>query len=300
MSTSRHPVALRLESIVGNDARLLALVMGLPLVDGIFVALILSGALDTVVGAVQVGLLIFGGSATVAVILADMTGTPREQAGVVLLVGIPLIALAAIQAALAPAIESVLDIAIFERFAALVIMAVAAKTASATIGDYLPSSAVIIALGLVASLDPSGAEFAVLHDTGLVVNATAAAVVAVTFALALALSGPYLRAYVDLDRFRFGSAVALGLLPLAVLGMPFGNAPLAVLAVSALFAFDPGDVGDVDLGEAVSGAFGSRETTDGGSPEKTEMGADGGSGESGAIDEAYPGGDSGEERAPWL
>ncbi|WP_114575529.1 DUF5794 domain-containing protein [Saliphagus sp. LR7] len=302
MSTSRHPVALRLESIVGNDARLLALVMALPLVDGIFVALVLSGALDTVVGAVQVGLLIFGGSATVAVILADMTGTPREQAGVVLLVGVPLIVLAAIQAALAPAIASVLDIAIFERFAALVIMAVAAKTASATIGDYLPSSAVIIALGLVASLDPSGAEFAVLHDTALVVNATAAAVVAVTFALALSLSGPYLRAYVDLDRFRFGSAVALGLLPLAVLGMPFGNAPLAVLAVSALFAFDPGDV---DLGDAVTGPFGSRETADGGSPEKPEaspeMGADGASeGESGAIDEAYPGGDSGEERAPWL
>lgn len=305
MSTSRHPVALRLESIVGNDARLLALVMGLPLVDGIFVALVLSGALDTVLGALQVGLLIFGGSATVAVILADMTGTPREQAGVVLLVGIPLVVLAAIQAALAPAIASVLDIAIFERFAALVIMAVAAKTASATIGEYLPSSAVIIALGLVASLDPSGAEFAVLDSPALVVNATAAAVVAVTFALVLALSGPYLRTYVDLDRFRFGSAVALGLLPLAVLGMPFGNAPLAVLAVSALFAFDPGDVGDVELGEAVSGVFGSSDTDDASADEEPEanpeMGADGGTGgESGAIDEAYPGGDSGEERAPWL
>lgn len=79
MSTSRHPVALRLESIVGNDARLLALVMGLPLIDGIFVALILSGALDTTLGALQVGLLIFGGSATVAVILAEMSGTPESR-----------------------------------------------------------------------------------------------------------------------------------------------------------------------------------------------------------------------------
>jgi len=130
--------------------------MMLPLVDGVFPALILAGALDEPLGALQVGLLIFGGSATVAVILAEMNGTPREQATVVLLVGIPLILLAAVQAALAPAIESVLDIVIFERFAALVIAAIAAKTASATIGDYLPNPVVVIGLGLVASIDPSG------------------------------------------------------------------------------------------------------------------------------------------------
>ncbi|RQG91179.1 hypothetical protein EA462_04090 [Natrarchaeobius halalkaliphilus] len=238
MSTSQHPVALRLERIVGGNTRLLALVMMLPLIDGVFPALILAGALDDPLGAVQVGLLIFGGSATVAVILADMTGTPREQATIVLLVGIPLILLAAIQAALAPAIGSVLDDTIIERFAALVILAIAAKTASATIGEYLPSPAIIIALGLVASIDLNGATLAVMDDPALVANATLAAVVGVGFALAVALSGPYLREYMDLDRFRFGSAVALGLLPLSLLGFAFGQAPLAALVVAALFALD--------------------------------------------------------------
>ncbi|AXR77684.1 DUF5794 domain-containing protein [Natrarchaeobaculum sulfurireducens] len=238
MSTSQHPVALRLERFVGGDARLLALVMMLPLIDGVFPALILAGALDDPLGAVQIGLLIFGGSATVAVILAEMTGTPREQATIVLLVGIPLILLAAVQAALAPAIGSVLDIAIFERFAALVIAAIAAKTASATIGEYLPSPAVIISLGLVASIDPNGAAFMVMDDPALVANATLAAVVGVAFALVVALGGPYLREYMDIDRFRFGSAVALGLLPLSLLGMAFGQAPLAALVVAAIFAID--------------------------------------------------------------
>ncbi len=238
MSTSQHPVALRLEGIVGGDARLLALVMMLPLIDGVFPALILAGALDDPLGAIQVGLLIFGGSATVAVILAEMSGSPREQAAIVLLVGIPLILLAAVQAALAPAIGSVLDIVIFERFAALVIAAIAAKTASATIGEYLPSPAVIIGLGLVASIDPSGAAFIVMDDPALVANATLSAVVGVGFALAIALGGPYLRKYMDIDRFRFGSAVALGLLPLSLLGMAFGQAPLAALLVAAVFAID--------------------------------------------------------------
>lgn len=331
MSTSRHPVALRLEELVGGDVRLLALVMGLPLIDGIFPALILAGALDDPIGAFQVGLLIFGGSATVAVILADMTGTPREQAKVVLLVGIPLIVVAAIQAALAPAIESVLDLVIFERFAALVIAAIAAKTASATIGEYLPSPAVVIGLGLLASLDPSGATFALLEAPTLVAHATGAAVVGVGFALSVALLGPFLRHQMDIDRFRFGSAVALGLLPLSLLGMPFGNAPLAVLCVTALFALDPGteatgetepagtltdggeDSVDSDSTDGVEGAESdaSRET-DSSDRERVDESSDrasgpessGTEGTSGEAENAepYPSDDTTgtEGRAPWL
>ncbi|MFW5924393.1 MAG: DUF5794 domain-containing protein, partial [archaeon] len=137
MSSSRHPVALRLERQVGGATKLLATVMLLPLADGIFAALVLSGALDTAVGIVQVGLLVFGGSATLAVIIAEMDRNMRQQAASVLIVGIPLIVIAVVEAAMAPAIASVLDIVIFERFAAVVIVAIAAKTASATIGEYL-------------------------------------------------------------------------------------------------------------------------------------------------------------------
>ncbi|OIB56428.1 DUF5794 domain-containing protein [Natrialba sp. SSL1] len=238
MSASQHPVALRLERLVGGDAKLLALVMMLPLIDGVFPALILAGAIDDPWSAIQVGLLIFGGSATVAVMLAEMNGTPREQVAIVLLVGIPLILLAAVQAALAPAIETVLNEETITRFAAVVILAIAAKTASATIGEYLPSPGVIIGLGLVASIDPNGAAFTMMDDPALVMNATLAAVSGVAFALAIAISGPYLREYMDIDRFRFGSAVALGLLPLSLLGMAFGQAPLAALVVAALFAIE--------------------------------------------------------------
>ncbi|SDQ62280.1 DUF5794 domain-containing protein [Natronobacterium texcoconense] len=304
MSSSEHPVALRLESLVGGNARLLALVMMLPLIDGIFPALILAGALDDPMGAVQVGLLIFGGSATVAVILAEMTGTPREQAKVVLLVGIPLILLAAVQAALAPAIESVLEIVIFERFAALVILAIAAKTASATIGEYLPSPAVIIGLGLIASLDPNGATFAVMDDPALVANSVLAAVVGVVFALGVALGGPYLRKYMDIDRFRFGSAVALGLLPIALVADTFGQAPLAALIVAAIFAIDPPlERDEEDDDESLAPAVGTGPLPDGGNwgaygRKKQESGDGAESGDQ----ETYPGDDTtdSEGRAPWL
>jgi len=242
MSSSRHPVALTVEQWVSSSTRLLALVMLLPLVDGVFAALVLAGALETVGGIVEVGLLVFGGSATVAVILVEMDRCPREQARIVLGVGVVLVAGTAVQAALAPTIASILDMAVFERFAGLVILAVAASTASSQFGEYLPGPGVIVVLGLVASLSPSDLAVAAQAEPGLVLRATVAAGIGVAFALAVALTSPWLRNAVDIDRFRFGSAVALGVLALSVVGLVPGDAPvaLAVLAVTVLLALDPG------------------------------------------------------------
>ena len=267
MSTSRHPVALRLEQQVGSATKLLATVMALPLVDGIFPALVVAGVLGSATGVVETGILIFGGSATAAVILAEMDGSRREMAASILLIGAVIIPVAAVEAALAPTLQGLLDLPVFERFAGLVILTIAAKTASSEIGEYLPSPGVIIGLGLVASFDPSG--FALRTSTEYVVNGTAAAAVGVGFALSIALLSPHLRGRVDIDRFRFGSAVALGVLALPILLGPFDlmqtDAPiaLAVLAVTTLFAYDPNSDG-------VASAAGDGDAHDGDAPDDGE------------------------------
>jgi hypothetical protein len=243
MSVSKHPVALQLEQRVGGATKLLATVMALPLVDGIFAALVVAGVLASPVGVIETGILIFGGSATIAVILAEMDGSRREMVVSVLIIGAIIIPVAAVEAAVAPTLRGLLDLAIFERFAGLVILSVAARTASAEFGRYLPGPAVIIGLGLVASLDPSG--FAIETSTKYILNGTAAAAVGVGFALIVAVLSPHLRGRVDIDRFRFGSSVALGVLALPILLRPFGMmqtevpVALAVLAVTVLFAYDP-------------------------------------------------------------
>jgi hypothetical protein len=275
VSHSQHPVALRLEQRVGGAARLLATVMALPLVDGIFPAMVLAGTLSDPAGILEVGLLVFGGSATVAVILAEMSGSRRERVETTLAVGVVVLVLAGVEAALAPTIESLLDLAVFERFAALVILAIAAKTASARVGEYLPRPAVIVGLGMVASLDPANAQLVLVPDPTLVLRGLAAAGTGVAFALAVAVTSPWLHDAVDIDRFRFGSAVALGVLGLSVLGLVPDDAPLAlaVLGVTTLLAFDPGEI-DEEPDEA------AEETT-------TSATAD---------EEA----DIGPDRAPWL
>ena len=328
MSVSRHPVALRLEQRVGRGTRLLATVMSLPLIDGIFPALIIAGALSSPLGIVETGLLIFGGSATVAVILAEMEGTRREQITSILLLGAVLLPVAGVEALFAETLSTVLNFEVFQRFAGLVILAVAAKTASAKVGEYLPSPAVIIGLGLVASLELGGAALVVEPNLAAVGRAVAAAGVGVGFALAVAVFGPTLRGAVDLDRFRFGSSVALGMLAIDVLGLLPTQAPVAlgVLGVTALFAYDPsaGSVDDAAVGGdpvadddapaaeadpaaplagAESGFLGSlsEAVSDGGDPEGAESDADA------ADDDTESGGDVGYgypetdgSRSPWL
>lgn len=263
--------------------------MGLPLIDGIFPALVLAGALSGPLGVLQVGLLVFGGSATVAVILAEMEGHPRKHLGSIALLGVGLVVIAGLEAALAPTIESLLVSATFERFAALVMFAIAAKTASSTIGEYLPRPAVIIGLGMVASFDPQNAELVLMLKPGLVARAVAAAGVGALFALGVAFFGSTLRDALDIDRFRFGSAVALGILPLSVLGLAPGNAPLAVLAVTALLAFDPGTTSAED---ATSTSERAQETvTDGGLDDEPDGSTDEGHGRSAEREG---------ERKPWL
>ncbi|WP_049970752.1 DUF5794 domain-containing protein [Haladaptatus cibarius] len=312
MSSSQHPIAYRLEQQVGGATKLLATVMGLPLIDGIFPAMVLAGAIDDPVGIVQVGLLVFGGSATVAVILAEMDGTPREQAMTVLAVGVGIIALASVEAAFAPTIESALNMDVFKRFAAVVMAAIAAKTASARVGEYLPSPGVIIGFGMLASLQPAGFELITTIDTTRVLHAAAAAGSGVGFALAVALLGPWLRDVVDIDRFRFGSAVALGVLPLSILGLAPGRAPLAVLAVTSLLALDPGEQVDATMEvpdqsqQANEGSDSSDNpaVTDGGKNEDVAVADadDAAEDDDDAVETAYgyPGEEDGDERRPWL
>ena len=296
MSTSRHPVALRLERRVGEGTRLLGTVMALPLLDGIFAALVLAGAVSSLLGMVEVGLLIFGGSATLAVVLAEMEGPRRERVRNILLVGALVVPLAAVQAAIAPTIESFLAMEIFERFAALVILSIATKTASATVGEYLPQPSVIIGLGLVASFRPNGFEFGFVSEPVYILYGTGAAAIGVGFALAVALLGPWLRGNVDIDRFRFGSAVALGVLPLTILevGPITGDEPLAlvVLAITGLLAFNPD--GAIDVPDPAPAA-----ATDGGPGGDVDFEDNSVEADEGDTEDGSPGVSDG-DRAPWL
>jgi hypothetical protein len=151
-------------------------------------------------------------------------------------------------------------------------------------------------------------------DPTVILHAVAAAGTGVAFALAVAMFGPRLRGAVDIDRFRFGSSVALGMLAIDVLGVLPTDRPIAlgVLGVTALFAYDPAaaeSVEEYDHGlESDDDPVESSEVpvpsavADGGNRDESASDA-----ESEVSNDAEDGGDAGygypaesDSRAPWL
>jgi len=135
----------------------------------------------------------------------------------------------------------------------------------------------------------------------LIARAMAAAGVGVSFALVLAVTSPWLRNAVDLDRFRFGSAVALGVLSLSVLGLLPGEAPVAllVLVVTAVLAFDPGSARERDAVYHPDNIDITAAMSDGGQEEIPEPTGPSDPSEQTQAPDPEPDGDE-QERLPWL
>lgn len=225
-----------------GETRLLAVVMWLPLVDGVFVAIVLAGGLDRPAGIAQVGLLIFGGSAVLAVVLANVGRSLAARFRSIGAIGVPLVLGAGLVALLAPTIGSILDVGTFEWFAAIVIAVIAVDTASERLGEHLPRPGAIVGIGLLVSLRPQGLELAIHVEPSLVLAAMAAAAIGVAFAFLAVAVVPTLRHLIVVERLRLGCGLALGVLALAIVDLAPVGAPIPVLVVAAVVALDPGAV----------------------------------------------------------
>lgn len=219
---------------------LLATVLFLPLVDGVYPTLVISGAIDSLAGMIAVGLLVFGGSATIAIVLTEYADKPRAGLRAVAIIGVPLIAATALVTALAPALTSLVSIAVFEYFAAAAVILVAAQTASQRLAASLPHPIVVVGIGMLVSFNPGAFNGGLVHDPALIWYGIGAATVGVGVAGLVALGGPRLAPMIDLHRFRVGSGLALALLGLSIVGIvPADGLPLAAFILAVLMAVDP-------------------------------------------------------------
>lgn len=238
MSSTQNPLAARLQRQLGRDSptRLLATIMGLPLLDGIFPTLVAAGSLNSLSGAIEVGILLFGGSATAAVILTELPPDTRGNLLRLLSVGGLLTILALLEAALAPTVASLVEMHVFRWFAASVILVIAGKTASSTIGSWLPRPASILLIGGILSASPGSVVVQVSLSTSLLVHTVIAVGSGIVFAAGIIVGRQYLLSVVDLDRIRFGGALALALVAFSVLGVVSSKVSLLVLALSVALA----------------------------------------------------------------
>lgn len=225
------------------ETRRLATVFGLPLVDGVFVSLVLAGLIDTWLGVTVTGVLIFGGTATVAVILADCGRDPRADLSRLALIGAVAVPLAGVQALFAPTLAGLVDLVVLEWFAAAVLVVLAAGIARPAAGDWLPSPWVLIAAGFAASVRPAGGSLAFELSGRLLVHGAGAAVVGIAVAATVVLAGSRLRRVLEPGRLRIGAGLSLVVVAASlVTGIPT-TAAVVVLVGGVAFAIKR-DVGD--------------------------------------------------------
>lgn len=194
-----------------EGVRRLVFVLCLPLIDGVFATLLITGALQTFSDVVAVALTIFAGAGSLAVLYthAENRADARRmvrQAAPVLLAG------AALVAVVAPVFENLFYTARLQYAAGLVILVIAAKLAEVRFAEHFSTPAVILT-GLVLSVqNPEALQLSLAYVAPALGTA------------AVALAGLYAAAYIPHDRLslrevRRGGAFALVTVALSQFGV---------------------------------------------------------------------------------
>ncbi len=216
--------------------------LGLPLVDGVFAMVAVAGVLDSPVGVVLVGTMIFGGSGAITVVLTDFDGEGRSYLPGMASLGVVLAFLAGLQASMAPMAMALMDTATLRLVAVLVLLLVAAQIGSDRLGDRSPRIGLVVLVGLLLSIRPAGGIPALSVDPVLGMAGVTAALLGVLVAGATLVLGSRLRRWLDRDRFRHAGGISLAVLAVSLV-LPFpSETSLLILALGILFAVDEGAI----------------------------------------------------------
>lgn len=107
------------------EYRYLGILMGLPLLDGVFISIVLSGGLNTFIDALIVGGFVLGGGATIGIILSEFTNNTKITIKRTIIVGLIITIFAMIQASIAPVIEPFINIDRFKYGAIIALLILA-------------------------------------------------------------------------------------------------------------------------------------------------------------------------------
>ena len=214
------------QGFLDKDTRRLVTILCLPLVDGVFATMLVSGSLEGISQVLSVALTIFAGAGSLAVVFS-MDGSRREvrrkvlKASTVLLLGSGAVAL------IAPFYRELVTLSIMRKVAAIALAVIAGKMMDFPPVRNIPVSVVVVT-GLLLSLkQPS--------QLGISLSYIIPALSTALSASALLMLGTCLGTdRIDLSVMRKGGATVLLLIALSMIGV---SAPsgLKVLTLSLTF-----------------------------------------------------------------
>ena len=212
-----------------DGSKSLAFILCLPLIDGVFATLLVTGAVNTFSQMVNVAITIFTGAGALAVLYSESES--REDALKMVNQSLPLLLLGATLVALiSPIFESVFNTSLLKYAAALTVSSISLQLAGIDIAEKFPPQAIILT-GLLLSYQG-------LNSFNLTFEYIYPALATVALAGGGLYIATYLKKYsMNLTYIRYGGALVLSMIALSLIGVkiPDPAGPL-VLTLTVLIS----------------------------------------------------------------
>lgn len=235
-----HGAQRHLQGLLDEDTRRLATILCLPLLDGVFATMLVSGSISAPSQIIAVALTIFAGAGALAVVFS-MEGDKREvrvkvlKASTVLLTGAMLVAM------VAPIYREIVVLSMMREVAAIALAVIAAKMLDISVAQKI-SVPVVVLTGLILSLrQPS--------NTAITFSYLVPAVSTALLASLVLLAATYINSdLMQLSVMRKGAAVVLVLIALSMTGIQTPSSlKVLMLCGSLIYSVDLSALGKTTL-----------------------------------------------------
>lgn len=221
---------------IGKKYKHLATVMGLPLVDGVFVSIVLSDGLTSISDAVLVGMFVLGGFATIGVIISEFDGSKRNMMKNTIYMGIGIAIFAVLQAVLAPSISAFVNTETFKYGAMLALCSISIQILPIDITDRMLGPTPIVVISLLFSLQLDE-PLVISYSTGIAIYALLAVGIALVICLLTIMARDRLVGVIDENTMRYATALGLIMVMMSIGGYVPDMAPTVSFA-GMLLSFD--------------------------------------------------------------
>lgn len=197
--------------LLDDSSRKLAFILCLPLIDGVFATLLVTGAVNTFSQMLNIAITIFTGAGALAVLYSEASN--RKEAVQMVNNVIPVLLAGVIAVALiAPIFEQLFRTELLKYAAGLAISSIALQLADIEIAERIPPTAVILT-GLVLSYQ---GPVNIVLTLEYVLPALGTALIAIT---GLYLATGLKKYGMNLQYIRYGGSAVLGIIAMSLFGL---------------------------------------------------------------------------------